>query len=140
MATTEQSPVGKTKDVGWEIGVSKKVPYPVEQVWDLLVSDEGAALWLGPGARVPESTGETWTGEVAAGRLRGRRPNERVRTTCTRATGGPETTVQFTVSPAPGGGTTLRFHQERLSGPEEREQRRDDGRGVIERVEAALAQ
>ena len=42
--------VGLTKDAGWEIGVSRTVPHPLDEVWRLLTSDEGLALWLGEGA------------------------------------------------------------------------------------------
>ena len=38
---------GLTKDAGWEIGVSRTVPYPVEQVWDLLLSSRGAQALAG---------------------------------------------------------------------------------------------
>lgn len=114
MAGTGKTPTGLTKDAGWEIGVSKTVPHPIEQVWDLLVSDEGAALWLGPGARVPDVAGETWNGSEASGQLRSRRPNDRIRTTFAPVNGGPESTVQVVVIPSAGGGTSLRFHQERL--------------------------
>ena len=50
--------VGQTKDAGFEIGVSKTVPHPREAVWELLTSEEGAALWLGDGVALPARRGE----------------------------------------------------------------------------------
>lgn len=45
------SPVGETRDVGWQIGVSRTVDHPIEDVWALLASEAGLDLWLGKGAR-----------------------------------------------------------------------------------------
>lgn len=41
------SPVGKTKDAGWEIGVSRTVPHPIEHVWEMLVTADLEALLEG---------------------------------------------------------------------------------------------
>ena len=41
------SPVGLTKDAGWQIGVRKTLPVALEDAWNLLVSEEGLSLWLG---------------------------------------------------------------------------------------------
>ncbi|MGQ0840377.1 hypothetical protein [Actinokineospora sp.] len=49
--------VGQTKDVGWQIGVSKTVSQPIERVWALVTSSEGLALWLGPGAELKPDKG-----------------------------------------------------------------------------------
>ena len=42
----ERAPVGKTRDGGWQIGVST-----VKEVWDFLPSTEGTGLWVGHGSR-----------------------------------------------------------------------------------------
>lgn len=46
----ERAPVGKTRDGGWQIGVST-VDQPVKEVWDFLTSTEGTGLWVGHGSR-----------------------------------------------------------------------------------------
>jgi hypothetical protein len=46
-------PVGLTKDAGWEIGVSRTLPVPLEAAWEFLTSPGGAALWLGAAAAPP---------------------------------------------------------------------------------------
>ncbi|WP_307853532.1 hypothetical protein [Kitasatospora sp. RG8] len=46
--------------------------------------------------------------------------------------------MQLTVTPA-GGGTVLRFHQERLGDPAERARQREHWRSVIDAVAAELA-
>jgi uncharacterized protein YndB with AHSA1/START domain len=37
-------PTGLTRGVGWEIGVSRTVAFPLEEVWDFLTSPEGSAV------------------------------------------------------------------------------------------------
>ena len=38
-----QRPVGLTRDAGWEIGVSRTVPFPIDDVWDFLTL--GGCSW-----------------------------------------------------------------------------------------------
>jgi hypothetical protein len=49
-------PVGLTKDAGWEIGVSRTLPVPLEAACEFLTSPGGAALWLGAAAAPPLHT------------------------------------------------------------------------------------
>jgi uncharacterized protein YndB with AHSA1/START domain len=44
--------VGRTRDAGWQIGVSKTIDRPVEEVWAFLTSHEGIGIWLGEGVTV----------------------------------------------------------------------------------------
>ena len=101
-------PVGKTKDAGWEIGVSRTVPFSLEEAW----------------ARVEDPT--AWLGEPTED-VRSHRPLDRVRV------GWKGTIVQVVVRPAKSG-TTVSFHQERLPGPEERERQRAHWKGVLDRL------
>ena len=39
--------VGRTKDAGFQIGVSRTVPHDAAAVWELLTSSVGLAVWLG---------------------------------------------------------------------------------------------
>jgi hypothetical protein len=48
------APVGLSKDAGWEIGVSKTLPYSVPELWEFVSSAEGIAVWLGEGAVLGE--------------------------------------------------------------------------------------
>ncbi|WP_156755959.1 SRPBCC family protein [Actinokineospora pegani] len=126
-------PVGLTKDAGWQIGVSRTVPFPPEAVWTFLTGDEGLALWLGPGATLSPEPGTSYgTAAGVVGEVRGYRVNERVRVTH------GDTVVQFTLSPAANSKTTLRFHQERMSSAAQREQQREHWQRVMADVVAAL--
>ncbi|MFB8028482.1 SRPBCC domain-containing protein [Streptomyces sp. NPDC056465] len=127
-------PTGLTQDAGWEIGVSRTLPLPVDALWEFVAGEEGVALWLGPGAELPTEKGAAYrTADGVEGEIRSYRPGDRV-----RLTHGP-TTVQVAVAPGGSAGrSVLRFHQEHLASAEEREERRAHWQGVMDRVEAAL--
>ncbi len=132
------SEVGKTADVGWNIGVSRTLPYPAAQVWDLLVGREGVEIWLGPGVDLPREAGEAYeTANGITGEVRSYVEADRVRLTWQPQDWDHSSTVQVRLSPA-GAKTTLRFHQEWLSDAEEREEQRTYWEDVTERVVAAL--
>ncbi|HEY3470272.1 MAG TPA: SRPBCC domain-containing protein [Amycolatopsis sp.] len=134
------SSVGKTADVGWNIGVSRTLPYPAETVWDFLVSREGVAIWLGPGVELPREKGAEYeTANGTVGEIRGYAEGDRVRLTWRPSDWDHDSTVQVRLSGS-GAKTTLRFHQEWLSGAEEREEQRAYWQDVTERVVAALAE
>ncbi|MFD0278239.1 SRPBCC domain-containing protein [Kitasatospora sp. NPDC127111] len=137
--TPSHRPVGLTRDAGFQIGVSRTLPHPPEAVWALLTSPAGAALWLGPGARLTERVGGPVTAaDGSAGELRSLHPGSRIRLTWQPAGRDRATTVQVTVTPAHGG-TVLRFHQERLDDPAERARQREHWRAVMDAVTAGLA-
>jgi uncharacterized protein YndB with AHSA1/START domain len=133
------SPVGKTRDAGWQIGVSKTIDRPVEDVWSFVTSPEGIAIWLGEGVTVLSEVGAGY--ETAAGvhgETRSYRELDRVRLTWQPPGRRHETTLQLTVSPAGAGRARLGVHQERLADAEEREQQRTHWRGVVNALVAAL--
>jgi uncharacterized protein YndB with AHSA1/START domain len=131
--------IGKTKDAGWEIGVSKTIPYSVEQVWDLLTSDDGIRIWLGAGARLEPRRGAPYeTDAGTTGEIRGFREHDRVRLTWRPPDWDHDSTVQFSVSPS-GDRTVLRFHQERLADAAERDRQRAHWQRVMTAVLEALA-
>lgn len=101
-------PVGLTRHAGWEIGVSRTVPVPLEEAW----------------ARVEDTA--AWLGEEADD-VRSCRPLDRIRI------GWNGTVVQVVVREAKTG-TSVRFHQEKLGSAEERERQRRHWRGVLDRL------
>ncbi len=134
--------VGKTKDVGWEIGVSSTLDLPLEKVWAAVVSPEGVATWLGPGAVLAPEKGATFRSDDGAhGEVRSYHDGERVRVTLCPSGWDHETTAQVTVSRSGPGKTVLRFHQEWLADAEERERQRDHWKQVVQQLrEQLLAQ
>ena len=134
-----ERPTGLTKGVGWEIGVSRTVAFPLVDVWDFLTSPEGSAVWLGVGVqRLDEPGLDYHTSEGTSGEIRSFRPLDRVRLTWQPPGWAHESTVQFTVTAAAAGRTMLRFHQERLADAAEREQQRAHWRAVLDAVVTAL--
>ncbi|MFD6675118.1 SRPBCC domain-containing protein [Rhodococcus zopfii] len=128
--------VGKTRDVGWQIGVSTTLPYPIDAVWSLIVGDP--SLWLGAGSEIPHDKGVQWqSDDGTTGELRSRHESDRVRLTWRPSTWSHDTTVQVAVQATPAG-TVLRFHQERLAGPGERQQQRGHWQAALARIERAL--
>jgi hypothetical protein len=47
----DRAPVGKTRDGGWQIGVSATADQPVKEIWDFLTSTEGTACGWATGSR-----------------------------------------------------------------------------------------
>lgn len=133
------SPVGKTRDAGWEIGVSRVVHAAPEIVWDALTSAPGLHLWLGAGTRLPMEKGTPYeTADGTVGEVRSHHPRDRIRLTMRAPDADHETTLQVTIRPG-AHGTTIGFHQERLADADERERQRAHWKGVLDALEALLA-
>lgn len=129
------SEVGRTRDAGWEIGVSKTIDCPIGAVWDFITSPEGTAIWLGDDVELaPKQSYETAAG--TRGEIRGFRELDRVRLTWWPSGWSHDTTLQLTVRAAGKDRTRLGIHQERLADATERERQRRHWQGVIN----ALAQ
>lgn len=139
---TVMSPTGLTKDAGWEIGVSKTLAHPPRDVWDFISGREGLSCWLGGGVVLREGDkGQAYeTDDGTVGEVRSFHPGDRIRLTWRPPGWEHDTTVQVAVSPSRGDEekAVLRFHQEHLAGPEERERQRAHWRAVIASVAASL--
>jgi len=131
--------IGETRDVGFEIGVSRTVPFPRAAVWDFIASPRGQEVWLGRGAELVPEPGQRYrTADGTTGEVRSFHERDRIRLTMRPAGWDHDTTVQVTVSGPVEDATVLRFHQERLADAAERERQRAHWRAVIDRVVAAL--
>lgn len=108
--------VGLTADAGWELGVRRTLPLPVDAAWQLLLSPEGQQVWLG--AVLEPAVGAE--GEAADGTrllVRVLRPGSHLRLAWQRPGWARPSTLQVRVLAA-AGGTTVAFHQERLASQE----------------------
>ncbi len=133
------SPVGLTRDAGWEIGVSRTIDLPPEEVWEFVSSPEGIRLWLGEGVRVLPEKGERYETDAGTrGETRSLAVRRRIRLTWQPADWDHDTTLQLGVSTTASGKARLGVHQERLADAEERERQREHWRGVIAAIAAAL--
>jgi uncharacterized protein YndB with AHSA1/START domain len=135
-----QSEVGHTRDAGWEIGVSKTVDRPVDEVWDFITSPEGVAIWLGEGVTLSSERGAGYETKAGVhGETRSLRELDRVRLTWQPPGWSHDTTLQLTVRSAGEGRAILVIHQERLADGAEREQQRRHWQGVMNALVAAIA-
>jgi uncharacterized protein YndB with AHSA1/START domain len=131
--------VGRTQDVGYEVGVSKTFDAPLGVVWEHLVSPAGFGTWVGAGARLPGGRGDTYKADDGTtGELRSLHTGDRIRATWRPPTWTHDTTIQLTVRPATGDRTTVRLHQERLADADERATQRDHWQAVMKRLEQDL--
>ncbi len=130
--------VGKTRDAGWQIGVSRTVAHPIDDVWELLTSTAGVAVWLGAGVTFDFEKGEPYTTDAGiSGEVRSYHPADRIRITWQPSDWDHDTTVQIAVQ-AKGAKTAIRFHQERLADSSERQAQREHWTRVADRIQVAL--
>lgn len=131
-------PVGKTRDAGWQIGVSRTIAVDLETAWAYLTSTRGLATWLGEGVAVPLCKGQRYTtADGTSGTIRSLRRLDRIRLTWHPVRRPDHATIQVTVAQAKRG-CSVRFHTERLYSSDEREQMRAHWRQVVDRIEADL--
>lgn len=137
-ADAARSTVGATKDAGWEVGVRHTFALPLEDVWDFLFED-GLALWLGDATLVLEKGAEYATTDDIRGHILSYTPGFRIRLTWQPGEWDHDSTRQVTVREAETG-TTVGFHQERLSGRDERKIMLGHWKDVVDQLDAALQQ
>lgn len=132
-------PVGRTKDAGWQIGVSRTIDHPLDEVWDLLTSPSGTRLWLGDDVQLDAPPGTAYqTNDGTRGETRSFRPHEKVRLTWQPPGSNHETTVQIAVSAQGTNRARITIHQERMTSAAERERQRAHWRLTMDRIVAAL--
>lgn len=133
-------PVGKTKDAGWQIGVSRTIAVDLDTAWDYLVSDGGIGVWLGAGVETPLAVGQTYTtDEGASGEVRSIRDHDRVRLTWRPTDRAEPATIQIALARA-ASGCTFRFHTERLADNDDRERMRTHWKAIADRIEIVLSE
>ena len=130
--------VGQTADASYQIGVQKTLPVSQEFAWDLLVASPGRDIWLGEAGPFELRKGEKYrTAEGIWGEVRTVAPGQRVRLTWSHPELSQPSTLQVTLV-ASGEKTSVRFHQERLSSPDERERMRQHWREVLRKLQGLL--
>jgi uncharacterized protein YndB with AHSA1/START domain len=133
-----ERPIGKTKDAGWQIGLSRTIPVDIGEVWRYLISPEGLAVWLGPGIETSLEVGSGYrASDGTSGQIRSLRHLDRIRLTWRPADRPSDATVQIAVTPTRTG-CTIRFHTERLYDADERGRMRAHWEVVADRIEGAL--
>lgn len=130
---------GLTKDAGWQIGVQRSVPAPLEQVWEHLIGPDGIATWLGPGADLSPEKGHVYRTENGIeGEVRGYQRLAKVRLTW-QPDDRPKPAVLQIALIRKATGTAIRIHQERLTDAGERSRMRAHWNRVLDDLAEALA-
>jgi uncharacterized protein YndB with AHSA1/START domain len=130
---------GLTRAAGWEVGVRRTVAAPVETVWAFLVGD-GLPIWLGRTVLTPEKGAPYATDDDISGSILSFTDGFRIRLTWQPVEWDHDSTLQLTVREAASGtGTTIGFHQERLSGRDERKIMLGHWKDVVQQLDDALA-
>lgn len=128
--------VGKTADVGYQIGVRRTLPCGEEALWSLLLSPEGQAIWLG--GTIELEAGARYTlDDGTAGQVNVFKSWSHLRLTWQPQGWARPSTVQVRVMAA-SRGTTLSFHQDHLADGDARKAMKARWAGVIERLAALL--
>jgi uncharacterized protein YndB with AHSA1/START domain len=132
--------VGKTKDVGYEMGLRKTISLPVQKTWELLTSSVGLELWLGKIDQFQLVEGAKYlTSEGTAGEVRVVHPGVNLRLTWQPKHWEKASTLQLRTIPN-GTKTILSFHQENLAGPAERAAMLLHWQKVLHQLQEFLAQ
>lgn len=135
-----ERPVGRTKDVGWQIGVSRTILVDLDTAWRYLTSPAGLSTWLGDGIGTPLAKGQRYkTDDGTTGQVRSVRLRDRIRLTWQPAHRPDDATVQIALTPT-ATGCTFRFHTERLYDADERGRMRGHWLKVANTIESELTQ
>lgn len=132
------SPVGKTKDQGWEIGVRRTLPTTPEKAWTLLTTQPGLGYWLGHGVEVDFKKGDEYeTREKTTGDIRSYQRGSLIRMTWQPPDWDEPSTLQVRVLPAKTG-ATISFHHERLEDGDQREAMRKHWTSIMDKLSALV--
>lgn len=137
MTAASRNP-GRTRDVGYEIGVRRTLDLPPAAAWDLVTSPRGVRAWLGATGTLRWQPGATYLlADGTAGRVRVVAPGSHVRLTWEPEGWRRPSVIQVRVIPKDGR-ATIAFHQEHLPGPRERESRRAHFRAALDALEELI--
>jgi uncharacterized protein YndB with AHSA1/START domain len=131
------TPTGLTRDAGWEVGVRRTVNAPLDLVWTFLLG-VGLPLWLGNAKLTLEKGASYETDDDIRGTILSYTEGTRIRLSWQPGEWSHDSTLQLTVKEAVTG-TTIGFHQERLSGREERKIMLGHWKDVVQELDDAIA-
>jgi uncharacterized protein YndB with AHSA1/START domain len=131
-------PIGLTKDAGWQMGVRKTLPVPVDDVWSFLFSEEGLAIWLGKVKELNWKKGEEYkTSNGTHGVVRVVNVLSHIRITWKKKDWDNFSTLQMRTVKGKDK-TTIVFHQDRLTGSDQRDEMLTHWEKVLDKLERNL--
>jgi hypothetical protein len=133
-------PVGLTKDAGWQMGVRRSFPIDINEAWAFLFSEEGSGLWLGKVKELKWEKGQEYkTNNGIQGVVRVVSVFSHVRITWKKKEWENYSSLQVRTIRGKNK-TTIAFHQDRLTGTEQREEMLIHWEKVLNRLEKKLTQ
>jgi len=128
--------IGRTKSVGFQVGVRRTFPVSQEQAWALIIAKEGLHSWVGDGATLHLEPGHKYHSKIGAGEIRIVKPLEQLRLTWQKEGWSRPSTVQIRILPKETNKTTISFHQEHLSDQTVREEMKQYWESVLNSIKA----
>jgi activator of HSP90 ATPase len=135
----EKKVTGETQDAGFQFGVRKTFPGNFQDIWDFLFSDKGLSMWLGPidpddlVIRKEFSLSNSVTVRITVFE-----PYSHLRMSWKKDEWKNTSRLQLRVMASEETNTVLAFHQEMLSGPEQREEMKEYWENVLTNLEEAI--
>ncbi|HEY8484198.1 MAG TPA: SRPBCC domain-containing protein [Longimicrobiales bacterium] len=125
---------GQTADTGFQIGVSRTIPLPAEEVWRRLTGPGGVRAWLGDAPALRFEPGEQYRlSDGTTGEIRVAVAGDRLRVTRRPDGWARAATIQIRLAPK-GEKTVVTFHEENLPSADEREARRAHYQAAFEAI------
>jgi hypothetical protein len=121
--TKPKKPVGLTKDVGWQFGISKTFYHSQSFLWDFMFSDQGLKIWLGETEEELENKKSFRTKEGIEGFIRVFNPYSHIRMNWKKPEWENMSTVQVRVM-GDEKKAIISFHQEKMTSSAQREEMR----------------
>lgn len=118
------------------VAVSRTLPKPVKEVWDVLMTAEGAEALLGPGAQLG-AKGYTWQShDGRQGVIRSFHPLEQIRFSWRLKETSAPTLVAVELSPSGEAATDLKITHSQLSADADKAWLEDRWAAALERIES----
>ncbi len=137
MKSNEKRMIGKTKDVGFQVGARKTFNIRLEKAWDFITSSSALAIWLGEIKQIKEGVRFQLENGIS-GQIRVFSPLSHIRLSWKHPDWERSSTIQVRVIPRKDK-TVIAFHQEHLPGIEEREIRKEFFKNVLQEFESMLS-
>lgn len=140
MHDNDDRPVGLTRDTGYQIGVRRTLPIPLEAAWETVISPAGLAVWLGEPDSPLRKGAQYRLADGTQGEVRVFKPGSHIRLTWQPEGWTRASTIQVRVIPTSGDRTVIAFHQEHLPDSAAREDRRAHFRAALDALAALFQQ
>lgn len=129
---------GLSRDSDYQISVQRTIDFPLERVWDFLISKEGLIIWLGSNTFDKWETGIKFiTKDGIKGKVRVFKIYSLIRLSWKMAGWDNESILQVRIIEF-ASKTVLSFHQEGLQDQQQRTQMKQYWLIIIEEIAAAL--